>query len=219
MATTLSYLYAEGDILCYEQAVTLLSVSPTGEEQGGYASYDVRQQVLRQNDDGSWLVEVATTPLEAQGALAVQLPLASEVTTVQLRVDPSGAVRTSPGAEVPSLAATFPLGAVEPGDAWTWVPPGASDDAAVTTIVHDFEELDGQLVARLVATSQVLTPSDDGDVSVRTEAVSCFSVDAGCVLSSTSVVDTALPDGTTVSVVVDLALVERTRFEAVIGTC
>lgn len=218
MACRLSYKYQEGECLRYEQVLTTLVRDAAGEQTAGTMTTELTVQVLETLQDGSWNLELTTRALAAEGFYTESLNELGNLPAVTLRMTPSGVVRLADDSNGLFVAPSLPEQDLEVGDAWTWEAPGGGDPT--TYILQSVDEQDGGLIARYVSTTQTQAVDEESGVSVPSlvESVSTFSLDGGCLLESTTVMESTDAEGTQVSVVVEVRLLERSSMRVQLGT-
>ena len=195
MGHLLQYKYKIGDRLRYEQTVTTLWQDPAGARTGGRLLVEVVMDVKGGFDDGSWMVEVTTRPLKAEGMYTIDPAEENPTASLLMRMSPNGAM-TSPeaGAAMPP-SPSFPAAPVEVGATWAW--QGAADQPPTTFKLDEVVERNGQSIAAIRSASgyALKAEADDQPVQVTIETLTMFALQWGLLLEARTGTDTLYHNG------------------------
>lgn len=207
MTARLRYRYGVGEAFRYRLTVNLLVEEPGAPAQGGRGVLESVHEVHQEHDDGTWTVELRSQTVELDGILQGQLPAFLMDRVAVIRMDAEGTLLDLDGEAAPARIPAFPTEDLEEGA--SWVVPDVSSPVPIqmTYMLQSLEPVEGDLVAHVVSSGST-DPGEDGGVT-HVDSLLAFSVEGGCVLGSTTVIETDWPEGRKVSLVLENELVER----------
>ncbi|HXE72179.1 MAG TPA: hypothetical protein VNO81_05925 [Candidatus Nitrosotenuis sp.] len=213
MPVALEYRYSPGEVLVYQQTVTMVVEEPGQEPLGGRAEFELTQRVAAEHGD-SWTVEVSQRALQVEGILCQSMPASLTDRHFQVRMDRRGSLLDLQGGPPPGRVPAFPLDPVDVGDSWVVTEPSAATAPAleITYTVEDLEETGDDILAHLVSTSSLEQPQEG--LSTEVQASTLFSVMGGCQLRSTTVIRQEYQGGAITQTVVENRLCQRQQASA-----
>lgn len=207
MAETLRYRYKVGETLRYRLTVNMLVEEPGLAPMGARGNLESAQEVLAEHDDGTWTIELRSQAVELDGLLRDHLPQELLDRIAVVRIDPEGTLVDVDGESPPARIPTLPPHEVEEGAAWTVPDPASPVPLEVTYAVQSFEPVEDDVVAHLVSSAATHDAQEGAETSV--DSTIDFSLAGGCILGSTTVIETAWRDGRKLSLVLENELQER----------
>ena len=213
--SVIEYKYSPGETYRYRQSVTMVLDDPMSGRVGGKADYEIRFDVLKQNEDGTWMLQFTIAPVNTEGILKDYLPQDFVGRPVMLRIDGQGTLYGITGQkaseEVAPVAKTvyFPKEPLSEGDTWTIPGSSPEDQMQITYQVESFETAGESLIAHLLSNA-LTTDEQEGS---RTEARASFSFDVtrGHQIKSITVIETNWHDRKHLSMVVEYDLIDCIR--------
>ncbi|MBM3464965.1 MAG: hypothetical protein FJX76_22940 [Armatimonadetes bacterium] len=205
MGFHLEYRYQPGEALRYRLSVHMLVEAPGEAPAAGTAEIEVTQDVLAAHNDGSWTVEYRSRATQAEGILEGGLPAELLDRVVILRMNPQGALLDTGEGPPPVRVPAFPAEALEVGASWKVTD---ATDMEVTSVVGGVEDD----VASIVSTAS--SGNDEDGSATVIEATLTFSLQEGCQLASTTVIETLWPNGRKMSLLLENELLERGASQA-----
>jgi hypothetical protein len=203
------YKFGKGDVLTYDQEVTLLLEEPDGSKYDGILKEESIQSVI-QDHDGWWEILLTLTRLESSGPLCGELPEPLKQRSTTMRMDARGSLLDiGTGAPAPRVPA-FPLDAVSPGQSWlaSAPSPDGGEPLSIEYYYERLEQIGDEEIAHLVTLAR--SASSEG-YSSEIQGTIAFSLTHGHQASSTTVVKLTWENGRVSHSVVELKLRNRTN--------
>lgn len=207
MSHLIRYKLKQGDILTYDQEVTLVLEEPDGSKYNGIMREEYVQSVT-QDHGGWWDILLTISSLSSEGPLCQEIPEQLRTRNGELRMDARGTLLDNgSGGPAPRVPA-FPVEGVNPGQSWLAVAATPEGDQPLE-IQYYLERVDdegGEEIATLVTLANSVQP----DYNSETQASLRFSLTKGHQINSTTVTKLTWKDGKISHSVVELKLRERT---------
>lgn len=207
MPEKLLYRYEVGEVLRYQLLLNMLVAEPGVPEQAGQIELELDHSVLEENVDGSWTVEIRTRVVSADATVEGDVARFFPERVVVMRMDARGTPLDASGNPPAVRLAAFPDEPLSEGTQWTVTDATGPVPLEITYIVQSFEPSEDGPVANLVSTARGDDPQEGSVTTV--DSTMEFAVAGGCLLGSTSVIETQWPNGRKLSMVLENHLVER----------
>lgn len=207
MSHLIRYKLKQGDILTYDQEVTLVLEEPDGSKYNGVMREEYIQSVTQEHD-GWWSILLTINNLSSEGPLCLEVPEDLRTRHGELSMDARGTLLDNgSGGPAPRVPA-FPMEGVNPGQSWLAV-AATPEGGQPLEIQYYLEKVENQ-VGEEVATMVTLANSTQPDYTSETQASLRFSLSKGHQINSTTVTKLTWKDGRVSHSVVELKLRERT---------
>jgi hypothetical protein len=201
------YKFSQGDVLTYDQEVTLLLEEPDGSKFDGVTKEESVQTVI-EDHDGWWSIQLTLTRLSSSGPLCGEIPEQLQNRSTVMRMDSRGSLLDIGSGGPPPRVPGFPIEAVSPGQSWvaTATGPDGGEPMEIEFYLERIEQRGDEEVAHLVTLAKSAHP--DGYTS-ETQGTVAFSLTHGHQISSTTVVKLTWENGRVSHSVLELKLRSR----------